>query len=238
MRALILCAGNGSRLGSFANGQPKPLIRLGGTSNLLRILSKLEKLGVQEVLINTHKKHEEFTRELANFSTTMTILLKNEVELLGTLGTLMLHREWLSKEPFWVLHGDNFFQSDLSEMLTCFNTLSQNLFGVMGSFKSYDYRSVGIVKTDNNGVFNKIYEKAKVPYGRNANAAIYLFNHNLIESIIACDISGIDISRDLLPILKGKLKVVPLHGFYVDIGTPKKLKKARLIAVRRAQEIT
>lgn len=230
MRALVLCAGKGTRLGDFANGQPKPLIKVGGHSSLFYILRKLERLGVDEIIVNTHMQHSSFVSELATYDTSMKIHLHNESKLLGTFGTLKLHIDWLSRSDFWVLHGDNFFQDDLSKMASGLETLSPDLKGVIGSFKSIDFRNIGIVKRDKRGTLKRIHEKSRVPLGRTANAAIYLFKSSICGDVKEIDMSTGDISYDLLPNLIGKVKVVPLDGYFVDIGTPNKLTRAIKLA--------
>lgn len=230
MRALILCAGNATRLGNFAGGQPKPLIKLGENSNLIHILRKLERLGVNEVIINTHKQHSKFISVLDQFETKMEIVINKETKLLGTLGTLKRHLNWLASNDFWVIHGDNFFQDDLSNLALELKSTPSEILGIMGTFKSLNYRSVGIVKSDQFGVFTKLYEKSYVPFGRNANAAIYFFRPEIAEIVRRLNFPSGDISRDLLPHLIGKLKVIGLNGYFVDIGTPKKLMNAMKIA--------
>ena len=53
MRALLLSAGLGSRLGEITKNKPKCMIEVGGKPMLIRWLEKLEEIGCDKVLINT-----------------------------------------------------------------------------------------------------------------------------------------------------------------------------------------
>ena len=54
IKALLLSAGLGTRLRPLTNHTPKCLIKVKGVPLLETWLNKLEKLGCEEVLINTH----------------------------------------------------------------------------------------------------------------------------------------------------------------------------------------
>lgn len=230
LRALILCAGLGTRLGSIVKDVPKPMLPIGELPCVGYQLLKLQAIGVTEVLINTHQNHECF-QELQKIETLkINISLSHEPSLLGPIGTLKTHLEWLAKDNFWLLHGDNFFKDDLNEMLNEVDFSDQSVLGGMGTFRSFDPRSVGIVSVDRNGLFKGIHEKRIIPRGLRANSAVYYFKPNVKRFIATLPIDAISISSHLLPRLERKLRVVSLDGFFIDIGTSKNLNRARQIA--------
>lgn len=51
MKAVILAAGRGKRLGKLTNGRPKPLVPVAGKPLLIRVLESLSQAGVKEVVI-------------------------------------------------------------------------------------------------------------------------------------------------------------------------------------------
>ncbi|WP_309497815.1 sugar phosphate nucleotidyltransferase [Sulfurovum sp.] len=59
MKALLLCAGEGTRLRPITNSIPKPLVPINGKPLLEYWLENLNKVGVNEFLINTHYLHKE-----------------------------------------------------------------------------------------------------------------------------------------------------------------------------------
>lgn len=226
MRALVLSAGKGTRLGLHAKGFPKPLVPLGKHCSLIYQLKKLEYLGVSEVIVNTHQQHELFVETLKTIKLKLKVHLHNEKELLGTGGTLKLHIAWLAQSNFWVLHADNFFDDDLIRMKETISLTGPEIVGVMGSFKTLDFKNVGILKTNRHSVLEKIHEKKRFPYGLKGNTATYFFKPSIVEYINELKENENDLTIHLIPKLLGKMNVVPLRGNFIDIGTPIKLRHA------------
>ncbi|MDE7096503.1 MAG: NTP transferase domain-containing protein, partial [Muribaculaceae bacterium] len=54
MKAMILCAGLGSRLKPWTDSHPKALVPVGGIPMLKRVVDKLADEGFDEVTINVH----------------------------------------------------------------------------------------------------------------------------------------------------------------------------------------
>jgi len=73
MKAIILAAGIGQRLGSHAAGRPKCLIEPGGVSLLRRHLRYLRDLAISEVTIVTGYRHEAVLEELSGIEPGFTI---------------------------------------------------------------------------------------------------------------------------------------------------------------------
>ena len=60
MRAIILAAGEGSRMGKLTQNIPKPLVNVNGKSIIERQLSSLKQNGVLDIIIVTGSYHEKF----------------------------------------------------------------------------------------------------------------------------------------------------------------------------------
>jgi mannose-1-phosphate guanylyltransferase len=113
MRALILAAGRGTRLGAAAGGLPKPLVPVHGTAVLERAVGWVAGTSVDVVWINVHA-HADLVRgcigDGARFG--VPVRYSHERELLGTAGAWKrLQREWTGTSL--VIYGDNLMQFDL-----------------------------------------------------------------------------------------------------------------------------
>jgi mannose-1-phosphate guanylyltransferase len=118
MKAVVLCAGYGTRLGSLTEETPKPMLPMAGRPMLEHILVHLRRHGFSKIAINLHFRPEVITSyfgdgrrwdlELSYFA---------EPTLLGTAGALVPMRGFLQGEAaFLVQYGDVITNADLSAM--------------------------------------------------------------------------------------------------------------------------
>ena len=92
-KALLLSAGFGTRLRPITLKTPKCLVKINNIPILEHWLLKLEQIGIEEVLINTHylsKKVEEFLKIRAKSNLKITQVY--EKNLYGTAGTLIKNK--------------------------------------------------------------------------------------------------------------------------------------------------
>lgn len=108
MKAVVLCAGMGSRLKEYTLQTPKPMLPLCQKPLLQYTFEYLKKYAVREIAINLHyfpEKIREFFGDGASYGVKLQYFF--EPELLGTAGALSNMREWLSGESYFlVLYGD------------------------------------------------------------------------------------------------------------------------------------
>lgn len=101
MKALILAAGYGSRLGDLTKNKPKPTIEIGGRPIIDHIISRLHIHGITEIIVNLHYLQNMMTNHLQD-----NVLYFYEPRLLGHKGTILALRKWLKDEDFFVINGD------------------------------------------------------------------------------------------------------------------------------------
>jgi len=111
MKALILCAGLGTRLGKLTKDIPKPMIKVAGKPVLEHLVDHLNKYGITEIIVNLHYKPEV----IMNYFGTR-LLYFYEPKLLGELGTMWALRDWLN-DDYWILqNGDTLNEVDIGMM--------------------------------------------------------------------------------------------------------------------------
>ena len=77
-KAMILAAGFGKRMLPLSEKIPKPLIKVGPKNLLERSIELLIKMGIDELVINTHHLSEEIENFLKNKSCGISIILTKE----------------------------------------------------------------------------------------------------------------------------------------------------------------
>lgn len=120
MRALVLCAGFGTRLGELTRETPKPMLPVGDDALVGHTLRHLAALGFTDVAINLHFKPEVVEAHVGDGSRYgLRVTYAREPELLGTAGAVRNLRDFLSRdEDFLVLYGDLLIDEDFAEMLS------------------------------------------------------------------------------------------------------------------------
>ncbi len=117
MRAMVLAAGKGTRLGKLTESTPKCLVDVGGEPMLARVFSWLLQAGVTEVIVNLHYLSDQVRTWVAEkwmvpdlFATkgrTLRISFSDEAQLLGTGGGLLKVKDFFASESeFLVVNAD------------------------------------------------------------------------------------------------------------------------------------
>jgi mannose-1-phosphate guanylyltransferase len=219
MKGLILAAGFGTRLGQLTQQTPKALIRVGDKPILDHNIRKLLDVGITEILINTHYLVEQVENflSLQDYSAKLTTVF--EPNLLGTAGTLKANLDFFGTHDFLVMHGDNYFTSDLSSLVEAHVNRSARAELTMATFETKNPELCGTVVTDDTGVVTDFFEKSKDSTSFEANAAIYIFSPLAKKQILNLTKEENDISLDLIPKMLGKIQSRHLQGDFIDIGT-------------------
>ena len=78
MKAMILCAGFGTRLKPLTLDNPKPLLKIGNETLLSNTLNFLESFGIDHAIINVHYLSEKIVNYIntikSNFNFNITII--------------------------------------------------------------------------------------------------------------------------------------------------------------------
>ena len=116
MRAIILSAGRGSRLGALTIDRPKCLIELAGQTLLDWQLDHLAAAGVQEFVIVTGFRDDQVEASLSRRTDNLSVrtMFNPFYQVADNLGTV-----WVAKDAFvgdcLVLNGDTIISKELAE---------------------------------------------------------------------------------------------------------------------------
>lgn len=108
LRALVLSAGQGTRLRPLTAFIPKPLLPVRGAATLAHTIDQLVSLGCEAVAVNLHHRGEMIRESLGCSYRGVPLTFSIEKELLGTLGALYPLRAFLGKAAqILVVNGDS-----------------------------------------------------------------------------------------------------------------------------------
>lgn len=121
MKAMVLAAGRGTRLGALTITRPKALVEVGGVPLLEIVLGRLRQAGVTEVVINLHHLGEQIVRFLQERDHLgMVVHYSWEPQLLDTGGGLKQAARWLvgtEDEAILIHNVDVLSDIDLAELV-------------------------------------------------------------------------------------------------------------------------
>ena len=139
IKAVILAAGKGTRLGKLTEAVPKPLLLLHGVPALEYILDGIANTGITDICLvvgyHATKIEKWVTHDyLSNFSENtwrkeLKISFSHQQNLNGTGGALLLAKEWVGKNNFLTTYGDVLLSwSVYKRILENFQVKEQNWF--------------------------------------------------------------------------------------------------------------
>ena len=220
---IILAGGKGTRIKKYLNNNPKPLIKIDTSSILDKILFQVCKYQFRRIFILTGYKSEKifkkFNNKLINFNKITCI---REKKLLGTGGYIKKNLNQFTKS-FYVMNADSYCDFDYYK----FKDLKiSNAYGKIILTKNNDYKSN---KKLSNLIIDK-NNKVKLSNKKNGlmNAGIYFFKRKCFEQKVINN-SHISLEDEIiLPLIKdNKILGLQNKNFFLDIGTPKNLLRAK-----------
>jgi mannose-1-phosphate guanylyltransferase len=216
VKAFLLAAGVGSRLRPITDTIPKCMVPIDGQPLLDIWLDAFDRAGVDEVLINLHHLPDVVRDHLDARAGTLAVRAVFEPQLLGSAGTLAANRAWIgSDEMFLVCYADNLTDFDLDSLIMAHR--AHGPIATLAVFHSERPSAGGIVELDSCGTVVGFAEKPSQPVSDLVNAGMYAFHPGVLDEIVGPPPR--DIGYDLLPLLVGRARAIPVEGYFRDIGT-------------------
>jgi mannose-1-phosphate guanylyltransferase len=224
MKAFLLAAGLGTRLRPITDSTPKCMLRIGDRPLLGIWLDALAEAGVHEVLVNLHHHAPVVRSHVAARSGPPAVRMVEEQELLGSAGTLLANRSFVDgEEMFLAVNADNLTDFDLGVLVDAHR--DGGAIATLSLFRAPRPSECGVVDVEDGRVVGYV-EKPADPPSDLANAGMYAFHPSVLDVIAGPRPK--DIGYDMLPRLVGRARAVTIDGcYFIDIGTPAALERAR-----------
>jgi len=240
MKAMVLCAGHGTRLGDITREIPKPMLPVNGRPMLAYILAHLRSHGFNEVAINLHFRSEVIRDYLGDGSAHgLRIAYSEEPQLLGTAGGVKKMEAFLRDEgPFLVQYGDVVTDQDLSALLH-FHRERKALATLLLHQRA---KSNSIVNLGDNGRITGFLERPDEQTRQGVvspwvNSGVCVCEPEFLDAIppgVACDLPR-DIFSKLIS--GGKIFGFPLSSRRCAVDSPQRLEELRADIARGSYAI-
>jgi MurNAc alpha-1-phosphate uridylyltransferase len=214
MKAMILSAGMGSRMGHLTKNTPKPLLKIGNQTLLEMQLNKLIQAGISQFLINVSylgDKIIEFVSNKYKNSSNLEIQFSEEDQPLETAGGIVNALEFFDNNPFLVTNADIFTNFDYSVLLK--HKLSNDVSAFLILVPNPEFKIVGDYGLEGNKLsFTKDFTYSGIGIFRKEMFQGYKKGEKIKLKSILDDY-----------ILNKKIDGSLYHGYWSDIGTAERL---------------
>jgi NDP-sugar pyrophosphorylase family protein len=221
--AVVLAGGEGQRLRPLTDRVPKPLLQVGRTTILERVLERLRDSGVTDIWLAVNYKADMIEERVGDGAALgVKVRYLHEHTPLHTAGPLSLLPE-RPAGPVIVTNADQVTSLDFMRMVEWHRAERATL--TVGSMEHTVQVPYGVLEVDGTR-FLGIAEKPELR--TRCNAGIYVLEPSVIDLVPPGTHYGMD--RLLAATVDAGLpvSVFPILEQWIDIGTPEELEKALL----------
>ena len=232
MKAMILAAGEGTRLRPLTVDQPKPMLPVAAKPALEYTVRWLRYYGIREILINLHHRPEGVMRHMgdgASFGVSIEYSL--EERIMGTAGGAKLREDFFSGS-FVVVYGDVLTDLDLSFLIGYHESRTVLPHLTMSLYREPNPERCGVACVNDQGLVSRFVEKPMPGQAPSdlASAGVLVVDREILQYIPKHRFY--DYGRDLFPLLLRD--AVPMFGwllpestYLIDFGTPENYARAQ-----------
>jgi D,D-heptose 1,7-bisphosphate phosphatase len=216
MDLVILAGGRGIRINTVTKKLPKPIIKFKRINFLQHLINHYAKYDFDNIYIlagyKGSKIYKKFNDKIQNFVKIRCFIEKKKMD---TGGALNIVKKYINKD-FVLINGDTYVDFNLKN-------LTKKLNAAIGR--------ILLIKAKSNKLNNLDINKNIVNFCKKknlSNCGVYFFKKEIFTYIPKNKCS---LENEVLPqlIQKRLIKGIKIKNFFIDIGTPKMLIKAKKI---------
>jgi len=232
---LILCGGAGKRLGKISRNKPKPMMEVGGRPFLDFILDYMAGFGFRRFILGTGYKADFIKKHyLHNQKPGLNILFSQEKTPLDTGGAVKNAASKINSKYFFVLNGDSFCEFNPLDFVN-FHKKKMAIASILLR-KVSDGSEYGEIMLDGSSRIKGFNEKSSKAGRCLINAGVYIFDRQIFNLMPRS--KKFSLERDFFStITGGRFFGYSKPGFFIDIGTPARYRKANKYFVKEQKRM-
>ncbi|MEB2778416.1 nucleotidyltransferase family protein [Algoriphagus sp. D3-2-R+10] len=215
LECMIMAGGRGKRLSPLTDTVPKPMLPLGDKPIIESNIDRLISFGIKKIYISVKYLGEQIEQYFGDGNSKgIKIEYIWEDKPLGTAGALALVDHY-DTEHILLMNSDLFTDVDFEDLYL--DLINQGADMVVASTEYKVDVPYAVFETSNSHVVDF---KEKPSYVYHSNAGIYILKNELVSQIPKNEFY--DITDLMTKLVKegGKLVHNPIHGYWIDIGSP------------------
>ena len=207
MKAVILAAGQGTRLRPVTLTMPKPLVPVANKALIEYAIDILKDSGYGPIGIIVNDLDSPICKQLNN-GKKLGVELEYivQAEQLGLAHAVNLAKPFVGDEPFCVFLGDNVFQDKMETLLTTFEHSEAEAAVALGEVSDPGRFGIAALSEDRQWIV-KVIEKPKDAPSNLAISGVYLFRKSIFDAI-----------SQIKPSWRNELEITDAIGWLIDQG--------------------
>ena len=218
--AVVMAGGRGQRLRPLTDKVPKPLLRIGDSTIIERIITSIGAAGVAAVYLSVNYKARVFEQRLKDgASLGVSLSYLKEDKKLDTAGSLSLLPS-KPRGPILVTNADIMTRLDYNRLLR--RHVLTGADATMAVVMHAAQIPYGVIQTDGDEMLG-MQEKPQLSVP--CNAGIYVLSPATLRLISKGEAIGMPALLDRIIAKGGSVKVFPVIESWFDIGSPEDFQK-------------
>lgn len=230
MKAVILAAGEGTRLQPRTDSIPKPLIEINGQPILTYCFETVLSLGIDAAVVVVGYKREQIIDRYGDAYRSLDLEYATQSEPNGLAHAVLAASDYIDGD-FVVLNGDNIYRANLSEAIDHHRMTEADITFLIDEVSIGTARAGAVCDVDENGEVIGLVEKPAEPPSTKVPTAFYILPPEIFS---ACQIikpserGEYELADAIDLLLYGGYRVstLPFDGWKVNINTMEDIKRA------------
>jgi glucose-1-phosphate thymidylyltransferase len=224
MKAVVLAAGEGTRLRPLTEDKPKGMVEVAGKPILTHCFEQLVRLGADELVVVVGYLKERIIEHYGDEFEGVPITYTHQREQNGLAHALLSVEEHID-DDFMLMLGDNIFQANLDDVVQRQNEERADAAFLVEEVDWEDASRYGVCDTNKYGEITDVVEKPADPPSNLVMTGFYTFTPAIFHACHLVQPSNrgeyeISEAIDLLIQSGRTIDAIGLDGWRIDVGYP------------------
>jgi glucose-1-phosphate thymidylyltransferase long form len=224
MKAVVLAAGEGTRLRPLTEDKPKGMVEVAGKPILTHCFEQLVELGADELLVVVGYRKEAIISHYGDQFGEIPITYAHQREQRGLAHALLTVEEHID-DDFMLMLGDNIFRANLADVVTRQSESRADAAFLVEEVPIEDASRYGVCDTNKYGEITEVIEKPDDPPTNLVMTGFYTFTPAIFHACHLVQPSNrgeyeISEAIDLLIQSGRTIDAIRMDGWRTDIGYP------------------
>ncbi len=224
MKAVVLAAGEGTRLRPLTEDKPKGMVEVDGQLILTHCLDQLVSLGADELIVVVGYLKEKIVDHYGDEYEGVPITYAHQREQQGLAHALLTVEEYID-DDFMLILGDNVFQANLEDVVRRQREDRADAAFLVEEVPWDEADRYGVCDTNKFGEITDVVEKPDDPPSNLVMTGFYTFTPTIFHACHLVQPSNrgeyeISEAIDLLIRSGRTIDAIGLEGWRVDVGYP------------------